>query len=60
MRKNKKQVKVEFLIPITSVDRMQRWQICQYIGKLYYDAEISFDMLLQIKEYMEKNGVLTK
>lgn len=57
MGNKKKKVIPEETNYINSIQRMERWHLCQQIGKIYYDTQLSFDQLLQIKEYFETHGV---
>jgi len=57
MSKNKKTFKDREIIPINSVKRIERWHVCQQIGVLYYESQVSFDKLLQIKDYIERRGI---
>jgi hypothetical protein len=34
-----------------SMPNMERWWLCQRIAKSFYDAEISYEKLLQMQEY---------
>lgn len=43
---------------INSAPRIERWQLCQKIGVVFYEAEVSFDRLIQLKEYLEKSDFL--
>jgi hypothetical protein len=57
MNHKKKEIVPEEINYKNSISRMERWHLCQNIGKIYYDTQLSFDQLLQIKEYFENNGV---
>lgn len=37
---------------------MQRWLLCQNIGKVFYHSEIPYERLEQIKEYFERSDAL--
>jgi len=41
-----------------SIPLMERWLLCQKIGKLFYDSGISFERLLEIKDYFERSDFL--
>lgn len=43
---------------INSVKRMERWHLCQKIGVIYYESPVSYDKLLQVKDYLERRGVV--
>jgi len=47
------------IIPITSLDRMKRWHLCQQIGVLYYESQVSYDQLLQAFDYLVRKGVVS-
>ena len=38
--------------------RIERWLLCQKIGKLFYDSELTFERLLEIKDYFERSDFL--
>lgn len=57
--KKSKKITVEFLMP-TSIERIQRWQICQNIGKVYYDSTVREDFLLALLETLRKYGISEK
>jgi hypothetical protein len=50
----------ETLNYVASASRIERWQLCQKIGVLYYEAEISLDKLQQVYIYLQRSGVLTE
>lgn len=37
---------------------MERWHLCQKIGVIYYESPVSLDKLLQVKDYLERRGVV--
>jgi hypothetical protein len=57
MTKKYKKIKDHEIIPIASVQRIERWHLCQQIGVVYYESQISYDKLLQIKEYLDSFGI---
>jgi hypothetical protein len=58
MSKNKKTFKDQEIVQINSAKRIERWHLCQQIGVVYYESQASFDKLQQIKDYIERRGVL--
>ena len=52
----KKECEVE-IIPIKSVGRIQRWHVCQQIGKVYYDSVASDEHLILLLEHLRKYGI---
>jgi hypothetical protein len=51
MPKSRKHFSPEGRNYINAADRIERWQLCQKIGVVFYEAEISYERLLQLKEY---------
>ena len=43
---------------INAAERIERWQQCQKIGVLFYEAEISIERILQLKEYIQTSDFL--
>lgn len=44
---------------VNSANKIERWQLCQKIGVLYYESEISHNKLESIFLYLQRSGVLT-
>lgn len=58
MSKKKPKIRDHEIIPVTSISRIERWHMCQRIGKIYYESNVSYEKLLIIKEYLESKGVI--
>ena len=58
MKSKKSKPKDHEIIPTNSIARMERWHICQQIGVLFYQSDLSFDKLLQVKEFYEVRGIV--
>jgi hypothetical protein len=41
-----------------SLQRMERWHLCQKIGVIYYEAPVSFEKLKQIEDFLSRRGVV--
>lgn len=38
--------------------RVERWAVCQGIGKLFFDSDLPTERLLEIRKYFKRDGVL--
>lgn len=41
----------------SAVAKVQRWQLAQQIGKIYYNSELTFEELLFLRDFLDTNGV---
>jgi len=43
---------------INAAGLMERWLLCQQIGKIFYNSELSFERLQEIREYFLRSDFL--
>lgn len=48
------------IIPISSSKRIERWHVCQQIGVVYYESQVSVEQLLQILDFLRRRGIITE
>lgn len=46
------------LIPMNSISRIERWHICQQIGVIYYDSQLTSDKLVELYGELKNRGII--